>query len=182
MDQKALINVVTKSFGLYLILLAFLAAKQLLTYTGWAQFYGDHQADTYFYLGQIIFDLVFDLILAWLFISKSDFISSKLANKSNERVELNATKSDLIELVIIAVGTLTIVNAIPEILNKLTQYIYFNEYGRQDKDLYWKDSNRKTDIVFSGFKFAIGLVAITNGRLIAKRLTRIGDKDERAAK
>lgn len=178
MNQKQLIEVVSKSFGLYFIIEVFLNIKQLVFYGFGFAAYGDDNFSLYFYLGQNISDTIIYSIGAWLFIVKSEFVSNKVANIKPDEIQLTVSKSDLIEIVIIAIGVLSIVSSIPEILNKLTAYLYFNEFGRADKNLYWNENSRKADILFSVFKLAIGFVTILNGRLIAKKITCIGDKDE----
>ena len=180
MKEKQLVAVVSKSLGLLCILYAFQDAKQIVIYAATVTFYGEHVKDTYFYIGQVTIGLALDFVAAWIFIYKADTISSKLTKTSNENLGVSLGKAEFIELVIVAIGVVAIVNAIPEILRKLVHYLYFNEYGRQDKDLYWKDSNRKVEIVISIVKLAIGLIVVTNGRLIAKRLTKISNRDDSA--
>jgi hypothetical protein len=182
MNQRELLRLICKSFGLYFILESALNAKQIIYYATGITFLGKNNISLYYYLGQNIFDLVVYGLGAWILINKSEFISNKLANASSDQLQLMTTKADLIEIVIIGIGVLFIINAIPEILNKLTHYLYFNEYGRANKNLFWDEKDRKTEIIYSTFKFAVGLLTITNGRLVARRLTKIGDKDEELEK
>ena len=63
-------------------------------------------------------------------------------------------------------------------MHKLVSYIYFNDYDKNEKKFYWTNSN-KASIFYSIFKLAVGLILISNGRNIARRLRRIGDKDDK---
>lgn len=126
---------------------------------------------------RIILEILFYVVGAWFLVSKSDLIADKLTRKSNDQLQLSATKADLAELLIIAIGMLVIVSSIPEILSTVSRYLYFNEYGQEDRSLYWESKNRKAELLYSVFKLAVGLLATTNARMIARRLMRIGDKD-----
>src|SRR5690606_17654939 len=137
-------------------------------------FFGDDTGSLYFFLGSQIFNFIFNGIAAWLLFSKSEVIADKLEKNAVDQIELNVSKVFLIELVIIAISFLVIVFAIPEILNTVISFMYFNPYDRLETREYWTDQ-RKADISYSVLKFLSGLMALLNSRIIAKKLIRIGD-------
>jgi|GEM_PF-2855730 hypothetical protein len=179
MNNKEIISIASKTFGLYFIIKAVIGLKEGLVYGLTLNFLGsDDNADAWFYVAQNIFDTLFYLVGAWYMIAKADLIASKLTKRESETLNISLTKFDTIELIVIAVGLITIVSGLPEILGKVTQFIYFNNYEPEDNYLFWNEKNKKAEIFFAVFKVAIGLLTILNGRLIAIRLTKIGDKDE----
>src|SRR5882672_366094 len=127
MNQKQLIEITCKCFGLYFIVEIFLNLKQLFFYGVASVNWGSDNFTLYFNLGQNLIDSIIYGIGAWILISKCESISSRLSNDKQGEIHLTASKADIIEIAIIAIGMLTIISAIPEILNKLTTYLYFNE-------------------------------------------------------
>ena len=180
MNNKQIISTSAKIFGLYFIIEAIVGLKEGLVYVLTLNFMGnDDNADAWFYVIQNILDTIFYLVGAWIMISKSDKISSKLITTETEPIKISLTKFDSIELIVIAIGLIAVVSGLPEILGKVTQFMYFNNYEPENNYLFWNEKNRKAEIFFSVFKVTIGLLTLLNGRLIAIRLTKIGDKDEK---
>lgn len=177
MKIKEIVNIACKVFGLYFLVLAAISAKQIIYYGIGNLFLDQNHQVMWFYLGLNLYEIIFYLLGAWVLVAKSEFVASKII-KVDTRVEIGVTKIDLIEIAVIIICVVFIVDAIPEILNKLTHYIYFSEHGRNERDLFWDDKNRRADIIYSILKFSFGLVVITNARMVAKRLTKIGDKYE----
>jgi hypothetical protein len=177
MKQTDLINIFCKTFGLYFIIQAVVNIKDIFFYETVFQFYEDDNSTLYFMVGQCAFNFIFNLLAAWILICKSKWITSKIIKNPNETIEFTIQKTDLIELILIAISGLLIIHSFPEILNKMTNYIYLNPYDRIEKDAFWT-SKQKADIAYSIFKFATGILILTNTRQLAKRLTKIGDKDD----
>jgi hypothetical protein len=175
MKYDDLIRIFCKTFGLYFVILAAINIKDVIFYGLSAQFV-DSTFGSSFYLfaGGQTYNFVFNVMAAWILITKTEFVSRRILKGGTGVFELNVNKSDLIELVIIAIGILLIVNAVPVIFSILANYI---PLSRLDKEEYWSNRNQQ-DIFYSIFKFLVGLVTVSNGRLIARRLTKIGDRSD----
>lgn len=176
MNQKDILQLVSKSFGLYFILQAILYLHQIIGYIATTGF-ADADRSTYWTFGQILWTVIIYALFSCILIIKSGFVANALS-RGSDNVKIAVSKSDLIEVVIIAIGIFMVANSIPEILNHVSQYLYFNEYEEENASLYWTRNGKKAEILFSIFNVAVGLVTMTNGRMIAKRLTRIGDRDD----
>jgi hypothetical protein len=139
--------------------------------------YDNKASDLYYFLGGQFFNVLFNGIAAWILISKTDLVTRKVGIDQSDKLNFNVTKVDLIELAIIGISLVMILDAIPDLFHKVVYYVYFNPYDNNEKELFWTSKTR-ADIFYFGFKFAIGLVAILNYRLITRQLIRIGDKDD----
>jgi hypothetical protein len=178
MKHNDLIKIFCKAFGLYFAIQAIVNIKDaILTGVG-IPIFGEGNSSMYFFLSIQIFNVAFNSIAAWLLITKADLITSKIIRDTEDKTNFTTTKTDLIELVVIAISGLVIIDSMPEILNKLTHYIYFNPNDRIEKNEFWT-SNNKANLMYSIFKLAVGLVTIANGRLISRWLTKIGDKSDK---
>lgn len=170
-----MIKVFCKAFGLYFAVQAVVIIKDVT-------FYGignalDNYPLRYFDLIGPILNFIFNGIAAWILIGKSDFVVSKIIKESEDNFDVKVNKSDLMELVIIGISLLIIIGSIPEILFKLTTYIPLD---RLEKNEFWTPRNQG-DILYSIFKLIVGLLTITNSRLISSRLTKIGDRSDQIA-
>lgn len=182
MNNKEIVLIIIKTFGLYFLLEAIISLKEVIFYATALKVYNGDNVDAYFYLTQSTVDSLFYLFGALILFSKSDSLVNILKIKSTEQIQIGVNKSDLIEIVVIAVGLYVLISAIPELLNKLTQFLYFNEYeDKEDRYLFWNKKERMAALVYSLFKIAAGFLTVINGRLIAIRLTKIGVKDENIA-
>ena len=177
MRQYDLIKIFCKAFGLYFAIQAIITIKDTFYYGVATEFFANEDTHLYFFLGGQLLNFLFNAIAAWVLIKKSDLVTSKIIKDNNDKLELNMKQSDLIELVIIGISGLLIINSIPEILNKVVNYIYINPYDRIERNEFWTSKN-KADIFYSIFKLVVGLLTILNGRQISRRLTKIGDKDD----
>jgi hypothetical protein len=129
-------------------------------------------------VGGHIYQAIFNSLVGLMLIVKADWVTDKLKIQKTGDLKLNLEKADWIELVIVAVGSLTIIYSIPEFMHKIVNYVYFNDYEKADRHLFWTGKN-KADVFYSLFKFAVGLFFLLNARNFSKRLTRIGDRDEK---
>jgi hypothetical protein len=179
MRQYDLIKTTCKIFGLYFAVQASVNIKDIFVYGAGAHLYGAEDTSWYYFYGEQFFNLIFNGIAAWLLLSKSQFITSKIIQNTEDKIDLNISKIDLIELAVIIIAGLLIINSIPEILNKLIHYIYFNPYDKIEKDRFWT-SDSKADIFYSISKLAVGLLTITRGRQISKLLTKLGEESDLA--
>ena len=156
MEQKQIIKIVSKSIGLLCLVYAFLDIKQILIYGIYIDFTERPDGQSLSYVGQITLGFALDIALASILIYKSELISTILSKGNNERLELGVSKYDLIQLVIIFIGVMAIVDAIPEILKSIAQYLYFNEFGREEMGRYWEASNRKPEVIYLILKLLTG--------------------------
>jgi hypothetical protein len=177
MRQYDIIKVFCKALGLYFATQAFVNAKDITYYLVVTEFYDNESTRLYYFIGGQFIHLLFNIIAAWVLIKKADFVTGRIMTDTNDKLELNVKKTDLIELVIIGISGLLIIESTPELINKLVNYVYLNPYDRAEKNEFWT-SDTKANILYSVFKLAVGLVTIANSRLISRRLTKIGDKDE----
>jgi len=176
MNQKEIANIASKCFGLYFIVIGVVNLKQLVI-MGLPSLYRDYEESTIFYLGLVLLDACFYFLAAWVLIKKSDWVAGRLTKDGGD-VNINIPKADLIEIVIIGICISVIVYALPEILNKLSRYLYFNEFSKNERNQFWDGKNQRAEIIYSVFKLAISLMVITNARWISKRLGTIGTKDD----
>src|SRR5882724_10310516 len=176
MSQKTLFEILSKSLGLYLIVQAAISIKEIIFYAVGLRIYGSvDNPDTYFYVGQNVFDLTCYLAGAFFLISKSELISNWLVKNRGDQITMTSSYEELIEIVVIAISLVMVLNSIPEIIGKITQYIYLNEYDDEDQNFFWEAKGKKADIISSFLKLAVGFIAITNANLITRRLKKTRD-------
>jgi hypothetical protein len=176
MTAKQLIEIVSKSFGLYFIVQLFLDGKQIISYLILISV-GENTG--FGFVGIYLWSFFAYAVAAWFMIVKSGRVANLLYKKDDEALLFKISNTDLIAAVIVAIGLLTIVNAVPEILNKVSHYVYFNEFDREEKGRFWTLNNRKADILYSVFKLAVGLVTLTNAKILSKYLTKGERIDEK---
>jgi len=179
MKQQSLLTIFCKALGIYFFIQAILNVRDMFFYSIGSQMSDD---EGYFFMvliSQLVY-LISNVCIAWYLIMRSEVIIAKVVkadDQDNVRVS-TLSKQDWIELVIIGVGIFVVVHAIPEMLYKLVNYIHLNPFDRNEKDAFWEVNNNKGDFIFSIFKVVVGIIAITNARLISGRLIRMGDKSD----
>jgi hypothetical protein len=122
--------------------------------------------------------LVFNTVAGLLMVFKADWISDKLRTPANGYINSALEKTDIIELVLIAIGVIAILYSVPEMLYKLVTYAYFNDYDENEERLFWTDGNNLSNMLFSAFKFVAGLFLLLNARNFARRLRRAGERED----
>lgn len=181
MNNKDIIRTALTIFGLYFLILTVINLRDLIFLSSnLVRSYQDSQ-ENYLIIGGQIYHATFNLIIGLILIIKSDWLTEKLKLKKTGDLGLNLNKADWIELAIIIISGLAILYSIPEFLYKIVNYVYFNDYETVDKHLFWTGRN-KADVFYSVFKLVAGLFFLLNARAISKRLTRLGDKDEKLMK
>jgi hypothetical protein len=178
MNNMDIIRTSSKVFGLYFIIQTIGNLRDLFfnLYTTLSGSYSDNRMVDFF-VG-LSYNAIFNLVFGTILIFKADWVADKINSKTSEKLNINLGKTDWIELTILVISGLTILYSIPEILHKLVSYIYFNDNDKNEKQFYWTNTN-KAAIFYSIFKLAIGLLLISNARNIAKRLKRVGDKEDK---
>ena len=115
--------------------------------------------------------------VALILLFKTTWVAEKLQLVESEPLNIPADKTDWIELAIIVISALALLHAFPEILFKLVHYTYFNDYEPHERPYFWTNAN-KAEIFFSIFKFVTGLFFLLNARNFARKLKRIGDRED----
>ena len=156
MKHSDLIKVFCKTFGLYFSIQAFVNIKQIVFYGISTQLY---VANYLFIIGEQIFNLIFNGVLAWILITRTDQVTTRIIKSSDDKLDLNLKISNYIELILITLSTLAIMDSIPMIIDKVFNYIM-------------------VDIVYPTIKLVIGLLTIVNYRIIAKRIIVIGGEEK----
>lgn len=177
MHSNDIIKTSSKVFGLYFIIQTVMNLRDFL-YLFVGTFSNDFGTEgNYMILASHIYMAVFNLVIGLILIFKAGWIAEKIQVQKAEKLSLNLEKTDWIELSLIIVSVLAILYSIPEIMYKMVNYIYFN---RSDKieDLYFRSKDNKAEILYSIFKFVAGLILLLNARNIARRLKKIGDKED----
>jgi hypothetical protein len=178
MDNIDIIKTSCKIFGLYFIILTVINLRDIILYATGTIFMPQDNYGSFIIVGGQIYQAIFNCIVGLILIVKSDWVTDKLKPQKTGDLKLNLEKADWIELAIIVISSLTIIYSIPEFMYKIVNYVYFNDYEKADRHLFWTGKN-KADVFYSVFKFIVGLFFLLNARNLSKRLTRIGDKDER---
>lgn len=181
MNNKDIVSTSNKVFGLYFIIQTVGNFRDLFInlYTTLGGSYSDYPRVDYYL--SLSFSAAFNLVFGLILIFKADWVTSRIVTKTSEKLDVNLDKTDWIELSLIVISALTILYSIPEIMQKIVSYIYFNPYDKNERQFYWTDTN-KASIFYSIFKLAIGLLLISNARNVARRLKRIGDKEDKLLK
>lgn len=178
MNNIDIIKTALKIFGLYFLILTVTNLRDLIFVSSNLFTSYQHNQENYLIIGGQIYHTTFNLIFGLILIVKADSLTAKLKLQKTGDLGCNLNKADWIELAIIVISGLAILYSIPEFLYKIVNYVYFNDYEIADKQLFWSGRNR-ADVFYSVFKFFVGLFFLLNARAISKRLTRVGDKDEK---
>jgi len=179
MKQQNLLTLFCKALGIYFFIQAVLNIRDMFFYSIGSQMSDDNGYFFVVLISQLVY-LVSNVCIAWYLIMRADVIVSKVMKVSDQDgTGVSASsKQDWIELVIIGVSIFVVLQAIPEMLYKLVNYIHLNPFDRNEKDAFWAVNNNRGDFIFSIFKVVVGIIAITNARLISGRLIRMGDKSD----
>jgi hypothetical protein len=178
MTQKELLQVTSKALGLYFAIRAILGLKQFLAIFLSSGFLQDDMGEYYYYTtGLAVFDLLVYGSIAWVLIARAEHIAVKIGS-SSEASPVQIGKQELIEVVVVGVSLSVFIHALPQILSIISNYVYFNEYDRIEKDKFWQAYNRKTHLLSAVFECIVALIALLNSRLIALRLHRIGKRKQ----
>jgi hypothetical protein len=178
MNNIDIIKISCKIFGLYFLILTVINLREIILYATGTILIPQDNYGTFIIVGGQIYQAMFNSIVGLILIVKSDWITDKLKIQKSGDWKLNLERTDWIELAIIIISLLTIIYSIPEFMYKIVNYVYFNDYEKPDKHLFWTGKN-KADVFYSIFKFVVGLFFLLNARNLSKQLTRIGDKVER---
>jgi hypothetical protein len=178
MNSTDITKTASKIFGLYFFVQSVSNLRDLFYYLTGTMVSSSENEGFFLILTGQIYVAVFNLAVGLILIFKADWVTAKLNPPNSGDIKVNLGKKDWIELALIVISGLTLLHSIPEILYKLVNYIYFNDFEEAERQYFWTNKN-KADFIYSIFKFAIGLLLILNVRNFAVRLQKIGDKDEK---
>jgi hypothetical protein len=169
MNTRQLFEVLCKALGLYLLFHTFLSVKEILIVLATM----GSKIDEYlpFVAGQLVLTLGAYLFGAWFMISKSMWIATRMMGPG-ELVAFHPSRREILSGVIVFIGLLSMVQAIPEIVGKLSHFIYFNDFDREDRQMFWDRNQRKENLVFAVVKLAVGLLVLANHKSIVSWLDR----------
>ncbi len=177
MNTRQLFEVMSKSFGLYMMFQAFLTLKDI----GLAAAVGfENENFSAFLFGQVVLTLLAYLLSAWILISRSGWLANRITGPG-EQVVISLSRSDILSGVIVFVGLISIVQAIPEIAAKIAHFIYFNDFLRADRQLFWDLGQRKETLLFSVIKLAAGVTLLAKHKSIVNRLEGINKQKQETA-
>ncbi|MDW8332485.1 MAG: hypothetical protein RMK43_12605, partial [Cyclobacteriaceae bacterium] len=178
MNNVDIIRTSCKVFGLYFMVLTIVNLRDLLFYLTGVTFIPRNKDEIIILVGGQILQAVFNSMVAFILITKSDRITDRLITQKTGDLKLNLTKADWIELAIIIISTLTLIDSVTKFMTKMVNYVYFNDYEKAERQLFWTGQN-KADVFYQVFKFITGLFFLLNARYFSKRLTQHGDKAEK---
>lgn len=90
-----------------------------------------------------------------------------------DQVQLTLQKTDWLELAIAIIGVITIIHAIPNLLNVVVGQVYY----RNDPETFGL-GDETAPIYLEIFKLVVGLLTILNARNLAKFIVKRGLKDD----
>ena len=180
MTAASLLATASKIFGLYMWVLAALEFRNLI----YSIFFGvaspSQRDDAWTPTLFVAFNLIFHIVVGVILIYKAEAISHKLRPANGGDINIPLGKTDITEIVIIAIGCIAILSAVPLMLQKLVSYAYFNDYDPHERKFFW-DSNHTAAMIFSVFEFVAGLFLLSNARHFAKRLQRTSEREDARA-
>lgn len=176
MTQRQLMDSALKLFSLYFLVKAVLVLIELLFYVGiWAI----QDTDNFWVvLGTMFISLLSNILFFWIFAFKSISILPLLKIENNNRIEnkasLKLTKVDCLEMGIVLIGIIAITFAIPEILFKGADSIYF----QREPSPYFQIKDTRPELLYALFKAIVGLIVVSYARQMSKAIIRRGEKDD----
>jgi hypothetical protein len=176
--MKQALNLAIKIFGLYFFVEFFQYFMELALVLIGSQLEGGETngyqgIELYFwYFGYIARALV-SLIVFCFAIFRTEWIANKILGR-DEPIKLLENKLDLLEVTLVVIGILAILSALPELLYQLVNLIYFHNHAESP---YWTSSKQGTIFRYI-FQLGLGFFVVMNARNFAKKLQRIGVKDD----
>lgn len=179
MTQRQLTDTALKILSLYFLVRAIGVIRDIVLYLGMG---GIQNADDGFGIwlmfGGMSINLITNSLFFWIFAFKSNnvlvFLKIGNKNKIEEKELLGLTKVDWLEIGIVVVGIIAVTFALPEILYKVADSIYF----KRKPSAFYEDLDSRSEILYSLFKLLIGLIVMMYSRQISKAIMKRGEKDD----
>lgn len=121
------------------------------------------------YSSTIALTLIFYWLISYFCLFKTALIIDKLKLDSGfpeEKIELNNNQNSIVVIAVLLIGGILFISALPALINDIISYLKVNvQYGQRISDL-------RSFEYFNLFKVIIGLILMTNSRLIANLMVR----------
>lgn len=179
MTQRQLLDTTLKILSLYFLVEAIGAIRDIVLYLGMGGIQNtDDGFGIWLMFGGMFINLITNILFFWIFAFKSENVLEflKIGNKSivEEKYLLGLKKVDWLEIGIVVVGIIAITFALPEILYKVADSIYF----KRKPSAFYEDSDSRPEILYSFFKIVIGLIVVVYSRQISKAIIKRGKKKD----
>jgi hypothetical protein len=162
MTPRTFFTIFLKITGLFLLSQTFYVLPQLIT--GLYSIFSDSGIeDSLWELIPALVMLALLIALMRLCFFKTDYLIDKLAldkHFNEDKFEINIHRSTVIKLSIIVIGTLMIIDSIPNFSQHLFIYIQTKRYG------FLQDKATSSGIIINGVKILLGFALVVNSRLI----------------
>lgn len=124
MTSSTLFHIAIKIFGLHFVILTVINLRDIIAATS-AQLFMSNNDGILVMLFHHIYYVVLNATVALILLFKTAWVAEKLQLSGSETLNIQADKTDWIELAIIVISALAVLHAFPEILYKLVHYTYF---------------------------------------------------------
>ncbi|MGN6180117.1 MAG: hypothetical protein ACTHNW_13095 [Mucilaginibacter sp.] len=165
-------TILIKVLGIYVLLQgllqipAFINMTQAIYYEG----FQPYTKTNYFAWAYLLFLLGIFWLIIWACLFRTDWLINKLklnAGVTEERLAFNMHRSDILKIVIMLIGGLTLVDALPAACQELFLCIQrIKEYNGFKKD------PTSTYLLFHLLKIGIGIFMVTSNQLIVNYIER----------
>ena len=136
--------------------------------------YDDGQLDRWVILGGIFMTFLVDLLFAYFALFKTELITNKISQKNEGTVELETTKTDILEIALAVLAIAAILNSIPNLLTQQVNSIYYHDH----KELAFWSTSSKNELFQNLFILIAGIFLLLNSRNFAKWITKRGEQDD----
>lgn len=177
MPTSSLVATASRIFGLYLFVLVALELRYVI-YSIFLEIGSpSSRDDVWLPIIAPVFGIIFNIVAGLILIYKADQIAERLHAPTTNNINISLTKLDILEITMISIGVIAIISAVPVILQQIVSYAYFNDYEPHERRFFW-DSNNTATMIFSAFKLVAGFFLILNARYFARRLQRVGERED----
>lgn len=172
MSPKSFWTILIKSLGIYILLQALVEIPSFINMTQTIYFDGfqPYTKTNYFAWAYLLLLLGIFWLIIWGCLFKTDWIIDKLKLNSGiieEKLGFSMHRSDILKIVIMLIGGLTLVDALPGACQELFLCIQrVKEYGGFKKD------PTSTYLLFNLIKIGFSIFMLTSSRLIVNYIEK----------
>lgn len=179
MNQRQILDTALKILSLYFLIKGVSTLRDIVLYLGMGEAQNAEDGFVIWLMfGGMFINLITNVLFFWIFAFKSDsvltFLRIEDASITEKKQLLGLEKMDWIEIGIIIVGIIAITFSLPEILYLVADRIYFQEKPTE----FILDRDSRPEILYSIFKFGIGLIVIIYSRQLSKAIVKRSNKDD----
>ncbi|MDN5215790.1 hypothetical protein QQ020_27175 [Fulvivirgaceae bacterium BMA12] len=175
MTKTELLNVAIKIFGLYYFVRFVQHFMEFLFMAFGTNFYDDDQLQGWFIYAGIFLTFLVDFVFAYFAIFRTEYIVSKISRNNEGTLELQTTKTDLLEIALAIISIVAILNSIPDLLSQQVNSIYYHDH----KEVEFWTTTMKNHLYQSLFMLAVGIFLLFNSRNFAKWIVNRGERDDK---